>query len=431
MDTPLASVFWAEGRPAVSASASAPARVDIAIIGGGYTGLACALRLARGGASVAVLEAEAFGRGASSRNGGMAGPSFHKLGMAGLTARYGEGKALAIMQEGLHALDHFERFIAAEGIDCAWAPTGRLRCALTEADHAGMLREAEKLERLLGLPCTPVARADQRAEIGSDHFRGGVVYHRDGLIQPRLLLEGLAAKAAEAGAALVAPCPVARLERLSTGWRVHHAGGATEAAEVVSTVGAFSSAAVGPLHARVVPILTAAAATEALPEGMVQALTPKGRGFGESARVFMWFRPTPCGRRFVFGGRIGPMKGDFAARAAAVKARAVQVFPELAPYAMSHAWTGVVGYTQDHAPHLGRIDGIWHAGGYCGSGVTRSLYFGDKLARRIAGETGAETAFDDLPFPKLPFRPLAGLGAQIVTAWHARADAKALAARGA
>lgn len=427
MDTPLSSVFWAEGRPSVPAT-PVPARADVAVIGGGYTGLSCALELARGGASVAVLEAGEFGRGASSRNGGMVGPSFHKLGMTGLRARYGAGPALAIMQEGLHALDHFEALIAREGIRCDYAPTGRFRGALTEADHAGMLREAELLEKELGLPSTPVARGDQRDWIGTDHFRGGLVYRRDGIVQPRLLLEGLAAAAARAGAGLHAPAPVRRLEKVPDGWAVHHAGGILRVREVVSTVGAVSSGKVGPLHARVAPILTGAAATAPLPREVVARMTPQGMGFGESARVFMWARPTPCGTRFIFGGRIGPMRGGFAARAAAIRARAALVFPELADHPFSHAWTGTVGYTLDHAPHLGRIDGIWHAGGYCGSGVTRSLYFGERLAGRILGRA-APTAFDDLPFGKLPFRPFAGIGAQIVTAWHARRDAADLKRR--
>ena len=64
------------------------------------------------------------------------------------------------------------------------------------------------------------------------------------------------------------------------------------------------------------------------------------------------------------------------------------------------------------------------AGGYCGSGVTRSLYFADKLARRILGWAEAETAFDDLPFPKVPFRPLAPWVAAGLTRWHAWQDAR-------
>jgi glycine/D-amino acid oxidase-like deaminating enzyme len=178
-----------------------------------------------------------------------------------------------------------------------------------------------------------------------------------------------------------------------------------------------------------VPILTGAATTEPLPPALMAELTPKGRAFTESRRVFMWFRPTPDGRRFIFGGRIGPMGGDPARRAAAVRASATRVFPQLADVDFTHLWTGRVAYTADHAPHMGHIDGVWIVGGYCGSGVTRSLWFARNLAQRIQGLPGGETAFDDLPFPPVPLRRLAPLGARVLTRWHALRDAVALARR--
>jgi len=92
-------------------------------------------------------------------------------------------------------------------------------------------------------------------------------------------------------------------------------------------------------------------------------------------------------------------------------------------------WSGQIAYTKDHSPHLGHHDGVWMAGGYCGSGVTRSLYFGTKLARRMLGEAQAGTAFDDLPFSPVPFRPLAPMGADLLARWYQMQDARDLKAR--
>lgn len=424
------SIFWADGRPAyVPRPAALPARVDVAVIGAGFTGLAIAMHLARAGRSVAVLEAQGIGHGASSRNGGLVGPSFHKIGMTGLTARYGPDKATAIMGEGMRALDYFEAFIADEGIACSLRMTGRFRGAVTTDDYDAMGRECDRLSKAVDLPFEMIPRSRQRAEIGSDFYRGGVVYPRDGGLDPRLLIDALAQRAEGAGALLFPGTPVTGIARDGRDTVLRHPGGTLRAAQTVIATNAYGGAEGKALSSRIVPILTGAATTEPLPPALMAELTPKGRAFTESRRVFMWFRPTPDGRRFIFGGRIGPMGGDPARRAAAVRTSATRVFPQLADVDFTHLWTGRVAYTADHAPHMGHIDGVWIVGGYCGSGVTRSLWFARNLAQRIQGLPGGETAFDDLPFPPVPLRRLAPLGARVLTRWHALRDAVALARR--
>jgi glycine/D-amino acid oxidase-like deaminating enzyme len=184
------------------------------------------------------------------------------------------------------------------------------------------------------------------------------------------------------------------------------------------------------MHSRVVQIETGAVATEEISEPLMAELSPKGRMFGESGRIFMWYRPTSDGKRFIFGGRMGGPGCSAEERAAATKRAILRVFPQLEDVGISHAWSGDVAYTPDHAPHLGFEDGVWLAGGYCGSGVTRSLYFGAKLARRILGEKDAGTAFDDLPFAKVPFKPFSRMAAELMTRWWSWQDARDLRRRG-
>ena len=412
-------IYWADDVPVfVPAGGSVPRKVDVAIVGAGYTGLTAALHLARAGRSVAVLEAGPIGSGASGRNGGLVGPSFHKLGMAGLAARYGEAKATALAREGMLALDHFQRIVADEGIDCALQLNGRFRGAVTTADYDATARECERLHDAVGPPFEMIPRSAQLNEIGSAFYQGGVVYHRDGGIHPLWLLNGLAERAQAAGATLHPGC---RVTGIAAG-EVRHDGGMLEAGAVMVATNAYGVRATDSLRRRVVAIRTGAVATEILPPALMARLTPKGRVFGESARVFMWFRPTPDGRRFIFGGRIGPTHGSAAARRSALRRSALRVFPDIEPCAMTHVWGGNVAYSVDHAPHLGQIDGVWYAGGYCGSGVMRSLWFGSKIARRILGQPDADTAFDDLPCRPIPFGLLADVGARAVTQYHAFQD---------
>ncbi|PVA10533.1 FAD-dependent oxidoreductase [Pelagivirga sediminicola] len=406
-----------------------PAKVDVAVVGAGYTGLAAALSLARAGRSVAVFDAEAVGFGASSRNGGMVGPGLHKLGIGGLVRTYGEERAIAILGEGLKALDHLEGFVAEEGIDCDLAMTGRFRGARTAAQYEASGRECDWLQAKIGLPTHHVSRADQRSEIGSDFYRGGVVYERDGGVNPRKLLLGLAARAAEAGVQIIAPCAVTGLQRDGSVHTVQTARGAVEAREVVLATNGYSDARSAALSRRVVPLETGACAVGPLSPEQMAELTPKGRMHGETGRVFMWYRPTPDGRSFIFGGRFGAGGMGLEARRRAFRRAICRVFPQLETAPISHVWSGQIAYTADHSPHLGQHDDVWMAGGYCGSGVTRSLYFGSKLARRMLGQADADTAFDTLPFKPVPLRPLAPLAAGMLVRWYQMQDNRELRAR--
>jgi len=403
-----------------------PKRVDFAIVGAGYTGITTALYLARAGRSVAVFDAVALGHGASSRNGGMVGPGLHKLGISGLVAHYGEDQAVAILNEGLLALEHLQAMVAEEDLDGDLQIRGRFKGLRTAAHYEASARESDWLRTKIGLPSDMVPQSEQRSEIGSDFYRGGVVYHRDGGVHPRKLLVALATRAAEAGVEFHAPCAVTGLRRDGNYVTLNTALGSVVAGEVVMATNGYADRHSQPLNRRVVPIRTGAAAVGPLSPELMADLTPKARMHAESARVFMWYRPTPDGRSFIFGGRFGGQGTAVEKRRAAIRRSVLRVFPQLENAPFSHVWSGNVAYTPDHCPHLGREDGVWLAGGYCGSGVTRSIYFGTKLARRILGQPGSETAFDALPFKPVPFKPFSKWGAGILMRWYAHQDAKEL-----
>lgn len=425
-----AGIYWEDGGadPEVSSPAELPKAVDVAVIGAGYTGLSTAFHLARAGRSVAVFEAGRIGAGGSSRNGGMIGPSFHKLGTAGLIGKFGETKTLALMQEGLNALDFFEYFVREEKLECDLQMVGRFRGARTFADYDAMARETAWLHENLGLDCDMVSESAQRDEIGSDAYRGGVLYHRDGCIHPRKLLLGLVKCTQDAGVQIFDNCAVQRMDHDTDKCTLITDRGLVRAAEVVIATNAYSDRRTAAMQKRVVRIETGAVATEPLSPAVMHGLTPKYRTFGESGRVFMWFRPTSDRTRFIFGGRMGRPGASAAQRSQAIRSSVLRVFPQLHAVSFSHVWSGNVGYTTDHAPHIGQEDGVWLAGGYCGSGVTRSLYFGMKLARKILKQPQSDTAFDDLPFKRVGMRPLAEFGARMLTGWYARQDAKDLRA---
>lgn len=150
-----------------------PSTIDTVIVGSGFTGLAIALHLLRAGKSVALFDAMKVGFGASGKNGGMVGPSLHKLGLEGLTNRYGKKKALEILQEGMNAIEYFESFIKEEAIDCDLQMTGRFRGVTNQRAFDTVVRESENLLSLDGFKFDVVDKTMTHNEIGSDLYHGG------------------------------------------------------------------------------------------------------------------------------------------------------------------------------------------------------------------------------------------------------------------
>lgn len=417
------STYWNEGvatyRPA---PVSPAARYDVAVIGAGYSGLAVAWGLARAGSSVLVIEAGEIGHGASSRSGGMVGPSFHKLGIAGLSAKYGEERAHRLMRAGIEALDYCQDLFAAPDFDVDFSMPGRFRGARTPDDLTSMIAECERLKAAVGLPFEIVRAEEVAAFTGARCYCGGVYYPRDGGIHPRKLVNAIAARAERAGAALLTGHAVQRIRRIARGFELEVPGGVVEAGTVVQCTNGYSDAGVRLMRARVVPIDVSVAATRVLGAERMRALAPRLLMQGESGRVFIWSRPSPDGQRFIFGGRISSIRAPVAVQRAQIADHVRRLYPTLEAADFEHVWNGRIAYTSDHAPHLSCVNGVWMMGGYCGSGVTRSFYFADKLVRKLTGQSGGDTAFDELGFPKVPFRRLAPAGARLMTRYYALRD---------
>ena len=399
-----------------------PERIDTLVVGAGYTGLSAALTLARGGRKVVVVDAQMPGYGCSARNGGLIGPSFHKLGLFGLTAAYGSERAHAILRESMESLDHLKNLVATENIDCGLRPAGRFRGAIRPGDYEGLMREAENLNKSVGLRYEPVPKSEQHRLIGSDHYHGGVFYPDDGHLQPAALLIGLCDRARQAGARIIAPARVTGVRAENPGFTVKVADRRINAREVLIATNGYTGPDLDYFHRRVIPIRSAIIATQELGHEAMTEISPTGAGYGSTARLIIYYRPSPDGKRLIFGGRAFN-RGDRPERYVADLRRLMtRIFPQLAGTGISHAWSGTVAYTFDHAPHIGRHDGVHYAMGYCGSGVGRSNYFGHKIALKMLGSKDGTTALDGLDFRTHPLYTGSTWFMPAILRWHALAD---------
>ena len=396
--------YWWDAAPRVDESPSPlPEQADVLVIGAGYTGLCAALVLAKAGRSVLVCEAGILGFGASTRNGGMLGPSFHKLGVQGLIAHYGADRTHGILKESIGFVAFVKDLIVEEGIDCDFRRTGRFRGASRPGHYDTMAREIESQVAATGIEAEPVPRERVREEIGTDRFFGGVRYTIDGGLHPGKYHDGLVRSVTNAGATVASHTEVTGIRKIPAGFVVTTPRGDVSAGEVVVCTNGYTGSATPWFKRRVLPIRSSLIATEEIDAGLMDRLMPTGRMYGDSRRVMAYYRPSPDGKRILFGGRATSADNPVV-NAGKLRLSMLDVFPELKDVRVSHSWSGLVAYAFDHVPHLGCHDGLWYAMGYCGSGVARASYFGTKLGQKILGNDDAgRTSFDDMPMPTKPF----------------------------
>lgn len=393
--------FWWEdaGPPTSPTAVELPAEVDVLVIGAGLTGATAARTLAKGGRSVLLLDAEAPGIGASSRNGGMIGGG-HRLSVDELTTRFGSDIALSLLKEAhIGSTDFVKALMVEEAIDCDYVECGRFRGLWNAAEYEAAARGIERLQTLFGLDAEMIPKARQREEVSSDLYAGGVVYPLHGALNPAKWVAGILDAAARAGALVQGDTPVVGLRRDGAAWRVETVRGTVRAGAVLAATNGYTPGILPDLKRRIVPIPSFIVATEELGQNRERDLFPKGRMVAESRERHCYYRPSPDGKRLVFGGRAAMFDAPEGLAQSQLRGLISQIFPQLGDVEFSHSWRGRTGFTFDFLPHVGRIDGIWHAMGYSGSGNAMAPYLGHKAALQILGEPEGETAFSRTGFP--------------------------------
>ncbi|WP_424812990.1 NAD(P)/FAD-dependent oxidoreductase [Roseococcus sp. YIM B11640] len=414
MDTKLfhpefkARPYWWEALPDEEwPQAELPARADVVIIGGGLTGLNCAIELGRGGARPVVLDGEKLGYGASTRNGGgVSGGNTIGKGLSGAKGRSGgsaDELVKAMIGDAVEGLNHVEAIVAREKIDCFYERTGRFIGAFTPKHYQGMEGKMAQLNELAMADAHMVPRERQREEMASDYYYGGMVINRTGKIHPALYHWGLMQAAERHGATLVGHTRAGKLTKIADGWRVDTTRGPIEAREVVIATNGYTGDLTPDLKRRMMPIASHIIATEELDPELAASLIPKKRTLADSKRVLCYYRMSPDGKRVLFGGRAKFTQVSPEVSAPLLHGMMLQRWPQLKGVRVTHAWTGNVAFAFDYLPHMGRTDkGLHYALGCNGSGVGILSYLGAEVGKKILGQANRVPSFDGQDFPTKP-----------------------------
>ena len=422
---------YLDSPPAREPPLAGDVRADVAIIGGGLTGLSTALALARAGVDVVVLEREFCGFGASGRNAGHLTPTIGK-DLPTLLMMYGRERTAAIVRFADHCVHRTEAIIAAHGIDCDYAPTGNVM-AVVHPKQVKRLRRAAEVAGKVGAAVQFLEAADMRARGLPPAFLCGALEGAGGTLDPGKLVLGLRRAALAAGVRIHESTRVTEVGR-GPQPIVRTAAGAVRAERVVMATNAWTRE-VGVPGGKIVPLYVTLFETAPLDDAQLAALGgwPQREGIYTAHEILESYRLTARRTivggsktpRAVFGARPGGHGGPDARYQALVAGAFRDRFPALAELPIARFWGGWIAMTMSFLPSIGRIgnDGtLWHALGYNGHGVAQATAVGDILADGITGRDNAWTRVFPKPAPTLPPEPLLWLTTRTLLAFFGAID---------
>ena len=367
-------------------------RLDVAIVGGGFTGLSTALFSAEKGLSVRVLEAEQIGHGGSGRNAGMVNPGIW-LPPADVRKALGPDYGPRFIDWFGNGPQMVFDLIEKFQIRCEATRNGSIHAA-----HAPSgVKELEarwKEWDALGCPVELLSRDKVSEMIGTRAFHGGLLDHRAGSINPMGYCRGLARAAIAAGAQINTGVRVTGLRKDGGGWLVETSKGKVRAKAVVLGTNAYTDELWPGLAKTYTPIHYFQLATEPLGEKTAHIL-PGRQPIWTTGQIMFSLRRDAFDRIIVGSmGRIFGSKDSGISKRFASK-RLARLFPELGPVTFEEAWYGQIAMTPDHLPRIHVLDeGLYTPIGYNGRGITTGTIFGEAISGLLTGMDARE-----LPMP--------------------------------
>ena len=379
-------------------------RVDVCIVGGGFSGLNTAIELVQKGFSVALLEAHRVGWGASGRNGGQLIRGVGH-GVEQFESVIGAQGVRELKLMGLEAVEIVRERIQHFTIDCdlTW---GYCDLANKPSHLEGFAEDMAELKQLGYRHEMRLLQPEQMHEVvGSSRYVGGMIDMGSGHLHPLNLALGEAAAAQSLGVQLFEQSAVTRIDYGSE-VKVHTAQSMVRAATLVLGCNAYLNGLNGNLGGKVLPAGSYVIATEPLSEAEAKAIIPQNMALCDQ-RVALDYYRLSADRRLLFGGACHYSGRDPADIAAYMRPKMLAVFPHLKDVRIDYQWGGMIGIGANRLPQIGRLKdqaNVYYAQAYSGHGVNATHLAGKLLGEAIAGQ--ASSGFD--LFAKVPHMTFPG-----------------------
>jgi taurine dehydrogenase large subunit len=397
---------------------------DVAIVGSGYTGLACAIFLAREfGIKAVVLEANRVAWGCSTRNGGQGQNASGRLSRSQWIARWGRDVALRLHAEIQDGFETFEDLIKTGNIDCEPQRGGHLYLAHRQRMFEKIAAESKVQNEVFGYKTRVLSAEDVRRDYVNEAECVGAVHEPLGTgVHPAKLAFGYLRMARELGAKVHPGSPA---QEITTRNGIHHLrtpGGTVRARAVGIATGAYTSLGLTPLlRGRCMPIMSNSIVTRPLTESELDATGFKTTQVITDTRTLRFYYRRLPDNRVQIGSRSAITGAD------AANPRHLQLlidglhrkFPALKGIEIDYSWWGWVDVSHDMMPRIFRPDPsqtLFYALGYGGNGVSYSAQAGRRMAEMIAGKNfkGQDLPIFTLPLPTHPFSPFRRIGQRML-----------------
>lgn len=366
-------------------------KTEVAVIGGGYTGLSAALHLAEAGAEVVLLEAKEIGFGGAGRNVGLVNAGLWLMPEQVEKKVPHHGKRLVSVLG--RSPDLVFGLIEKHGIECEAIRNGTLHCAHSPGGYRALQkREAQWKHR--GAPVTLLDRKTASSKIGSESYYGALLDERAGTIQPLAYAYGLAKAAKNAGAAIHGDSPVINCQRTSGAWQLSVPAGRLKARFVILAVQGYPDFAFKDKTKTLIPFNYFQFATRPLPEKIRKTILSGGQGAWDTHLILSSYRLDAAGRLIV--GSVGQVEQKAYRLHQNWAQRTIKtVFPQVGRVVLEHGWHGRIAMTPDHIPRFHILDSDMAAvTSYNGRGIGPGSVFGKLLAEYALN--GSE---QDIPLP--------------------------------
>lgn len=395
-------------------------RVDVCIVGGGFTGLSAALHLTEAGYTVALVEAHRVGFGASGRNGGQLG-SGQRLEQEALEKLVGDDDALKLWQQAQEAKDLVKSLVAKHKIECHLKP-GVAHAAFSAREMAQEHKGAEHLHNRYGydqIEC--LDNETFHALCPSPAYHGGTLDMGAAHLHPLGFALGLARAAAAAGVQIYERSEVHHIQRGAQAV-VQTGQGRVLADHVILACNGYLGGLDRKVAARVMPINNFIIATEPLGEDAAKILT-RDVAVADTKFVVNYYRLSHDGR-LLFGGGESYGYRFPADITATVRKPMLEIYPHLRNVKIDYSWGGTLAITMKRLPYLARVaPNMLSASGYSGHGVGNAIHAGKLMAQAIAGQA---EGFDTMA--RIPTAPFPGGGMMrtpllaLAMTWYAMRD---------
>ncbi|MDP7591694.1 MAG: FAD-dependent oxidoreductase [Litorilituus sp.] len=391
--------------------------VDVAIVGAGYTGLSCALHLAREhGIKAHVFEANQTAWGCSGRNAGFILKSSGRKTYTTMQKQWGETVMRGIYDEmcaGVNAVNS----LIAEGIDCDQQAAGYIKVAHKPSMFKTLQAQAKLQQQMFGYDVQVLTRQELQQGFMADENAYGAIRYQDGFgLNPLKLAWGYQKLARQAGAKVHTSTPIDFVkQKQSKDVLLSSPQAMIKAKKVVIATNGYTPKGFHSLVTnRTLPVLSQIIVTQPLSAEQIGACNFLTSNVVMDTRALKYYYRKLPDNRLLFGGR-GAITGKnaedpyYANRLLSVLKTS---FPALGHLAIDYAWSGWICMALDDFPHIYQNDenNVFYGMGYCGSGVSFSVQAGKRIAEKVAGKTVPNLPLYQKPLPKFPFAPLRRVG---------------------